>query len=119
MNEEHLPEVPDPALIRLIDAQVLLLVVGQLRKDLGEPGLLAPPADQGAFEALRSAVLEVITRRRNESAHALGVVLYRVDLPERQAKVAMERGGLPELAGKLVLRTLQKVITRMHLRPPT
>ena len=119
MNEELLPEVPDPALVRLVDAQVLRLVVEQLRKDLGEPGLPAPPADQGAFEALRSAVLDVITRRSDESTHALGVVLYRVDLPERHAKAAMAHGGLPELSGKLVLRTLQKVITRLHLRPPT
>lgn len=116
---------PDPrhdrtqVVTQLIDAAVLADVVEQLRKDLGEPGLIAPPADQGAFEALRAAVLQVINARSGRGSHALGTVLYRVDVPERHARAAMERGGLPELAGRLVLRTLQKVLTRRHFRPPT
>ncbi|MBL8009142.1 MAG: hypothetical protein JNJ64_00935, partial [Flavobacteriales bacterium] len=46
--------------------------------------------------------------------HALGVVLYRVDLPEAHARRSMAAGGLPELAGQLVLRALQKVLTRLR-----
>src|SRR5262245_52911812 len=107
MNEEEDKEVPPAVLARLINEEVLHLVVLQLRKDLGEPLLAEPPPDHGAFEALRSSVSNVLAQRLGKGVHALGVVLYRVDLPERQAKEAMDRGGLSELAGKLVLRVLQ------------
>ena len=119
MNEELSKEVPSNALTQLVNADVLHLVVEQLRKDLGEPDFVGPAPDPGAFEALRADVLKVLTRRQGGGTHALGVVLYRVDVPERQANEAMDRGGLRELAGTLVLRVLQKVITRLHLRSPS
>lgn len=113
MNERHPAPLDRRALAQLIDATVLADVVAQLRKDLGEAGLTEPPADHGAFESVRASVLEVL-----EARSALGAVLYRVDLPEHHARAAMDRGGLRELAGQLVLRTLQKVLTRRHYRPP-
>ena len=118
MNERHPAPLDRRALAQLIDATVLADVVAQLRKDLGEAGLTEPPADHGAFESVRASVLEVLEALSALGAHALGAVLYRVDLPEHHARAAMDRGGLRELAGQLVLRTLQKVLTRRHYRPP-
>ncbi len=93
-------------------AEVLADTVAQLRKDLNAPDLVVPEGGEGAFEALRAQVLPVVEERHRQGQHALGVVLYRVDLPEAHAKRSMAAGGLPELAGQLVLRCLQKVLTR-------
>jgi hypothetical protein len=93
-------------------AEVLADTVAQLRKDLNAPDLVVPEGGEGAFEALRAQVLPVVEERSRQGQHALGVVLYRVDLPEAHAKRCMAAGGLPELAGQLVLRCLQKVLTR-------
>jgi hypothetical protein len=95
-------------------AEVLAATVAQLRKDLNAPELELPDPGEGAFEALRAQVLPVVEDRHRQGQHALGVVLYRVDLPEAHAKRSMAAGGLPELAGQVVLRALQKVLTRMR-----
>ncbi len=103
------------ALVPWLDrAEVLQGTVGQLRKDLNVPELEVPAPGEGAFEALRAQVLPVIQERHRQGPHALGVVLYRVDLPEAHARRSMAAGGLSELAGQLVLRALQKVLTRMR-----
>lgn len=98
--------------LRLSEAEVLADTVAQLRKDLNAPDLEVPEVGEGAFEALRAQVLPVVEDRSRQGQHALGVVLYRVDLPEAHAKRCMAAGGHPELAGQLVLRCLQKVLTR-------
>ena len=95
-------------------AEVLAATVAQLRKDLNTPELVVPAVGEGAFEALRAQVLPVVEDRHRQGQHALGVVLYRVDLPEAHARRSMAAGGLPELAGQLVLRAWQKVLTRMR-----
>lgn len=99
---------------RLDEAVVLLRTVEQLRKDLREDGLQGPPVGDGAFEALRAQVLEVLGRREAEGPHAFGLVINRVDLTERQLRAAMAAGGLHALAGAVVLRCLQKVLSRMR-----
>jgi hypothetical protein len=91
-------------------AAVLEATTAQLRKDLNAPQLVEPAVGDGAFEALRAAVRTVLEER--VSGGALGQVLYRVDVPEGQYRRAMEAGGLHELAGAVVLRCLQKVLTR-------
>lgn len=102
---------------RLVEEGVLLAVVEQLRKDLATDRIGGVAADAGAFEALRGQVRAVLEARQAESMHALRVVLYRVDVPEQVARRAMAAGGVHELAARVVLRCLQKVITRIHLRP--
>lgn len=102
--------------LRLVEEGVLLAVVEQLRKDLATDRVGGVTADAGAFEALRTQVRAALEARQAERLHALQVVLYRVDVPERVARKAMAAGGLHELAGCVVLRCLQKVITRLHLR---
>lgn len=97
---------------RLDEAVVLCETVAQLRKDLREDALGAPEVGDGAFEQLRAQVLKVIGERDREGAHAFGLVVNRVDLTEHQVVAAMADGGLHGLAGAIVLRCLQKVLSR-------
>ena len=97
---------------RLDEAVVLFETVTQLRKDLREENLPLPDRGEGAFEELRTQVLRVIEEREREGAHAFGLVINRVDLNERQVHAAMVAGGLNGLAGSIVLRCLQKVLSR-------
>lgn len=97
---------------RLDEAEVLLGTVLQLRKDLHSEQVELPPVGEGAFERLRAGVLQVLEERQARSAHAFGLVLNRVDLTETAYREAMRAGGLDELAGRVVLRCLQKVLAR-------
>ena len=97
---------------RLDEAVVLQETVAQLRKDLREDTLALPKVGEGAFEELRTQVLAVIEERDREGAHAFGLVVNRVDLTEHQMRSAMTEGGLHGLAGAIVLRCLQKVLSR-------
>jgi hypothetical protein len=99
---------------RLDEAVVLQATVAQLRKDLREEALELPEVGEGAFEELRTQVLEVIQDREREGAHAFGLVVNRVDLTEHQMRAALAAGGLRGLAGAVVLRCLQKVLSRMR-----
>jgi len=99
---------------RLDEALVLLETVAQLRKDLRAEDMRAPAVGEGAFEELRAQVLGIVEDRQREGAHAFGLVINRVDLTERQVKAAMAANGLNGLAGGIVLRCLQKVLSRMH-----
>jgi hypothetical protein len=102
---------------RLNEGEVLHAVIAQLRKDLGAGEELAEvPLGATAFEALREQVLPILEDRHRKSVHALQVAMYRVDLAEPVTREAMRLGGLRELAGRVVLRALQKVLTRMTLR---
>lgn len=99
---------------RLDEAVLLGRTVEQLRKDLRAEDLQEPPSGEGAFEALRAQVLRVLEDREREGAHAFGLVVNRVDLTEHQLRSAMAAGGLHALAGAVVLRCLQKVLSRMR-----
>ena len=99
---------------RLDEAVVLQATVSQLRKDLREEELKLPEVGESAFEELRTQVLAVIQDREREGAHAFGLVVNRVDLTEQQMRAAMATGGLHGLAGAVVLRCLQKVLSRMR-----
>jgi hypothetical protein len=102
---------------RLGEAEVRRAVVEQLRKDLAAGEELAePPAGDTAFEALRAQVLPLLEEKQCRGVHDLQVALYRVDLGEQVAREAVRLGGLHELAGRVVLRALQKVLTRLTLR---
>lgn len=99
---------------RLDEAVVLRQTVAQLRKDLREEALPEPAVGPGAFEVLRAGVQAVLEQREQEGAHAFGRVVNRVDLTEHQLHAAMRNGGLHGLAGAVVLRCLQKVLSRMR-----
>ena len=99
---------------RLNEAVVLMNTVMQLRKDLRTEDLREPEVGDAAFEALRSQVLAILEEREGEGTHAFGLVVNRVDLSERQLRAAMAAGGLHALAGTVVLRCLQKVLSRMR-----
>ena len=114
MNEE-LSTTGGSEVRRWLDqAKVLADTVAQLGKDLNVHDLATPEVGEGAFEALRAQVLPILEARQRQGQHALGVVLYRVDVPEAHAKRSMAAGGLPELSAQVVLRCLQKVLTRMR-----
>lgn len=88
----------------------------QLRKDLSlEVDELLPPTDvTDAFEALREQVLPVLRALDASGEHPLKVAMYRVDIPELYMRRTMAAGGLHALAGEVVLRALQKVLTRLR-----
>lgn len=99
---------------RLDEAVVLMHTVEQLRKDLREEALAEPALGEGAFEELRAQVLRILEDREQAGPHAFGLVVNRVDLTEGQLRAAMGAGGLHALAGAVVLRCLQKVLSRMR-----
>lgn len=105
------------ALQRHLDhAEVLAGTVDQLRKDLSlEVDELLPPADAtDAFEALREQVMPVLRVLDARGEHGMRVAMYRVDIPEQHLRRTMAAGGLHALAGEVVLRALQKVLTRLR-----
>lgn len=109
-NEGEVPQ-------RYLDhAEVLQSTLDQLRKDLtlGEDGLRPPPVPTEAFEVLRAQVLQVLRGLSRQGDHQLRVAMYRVDLPEQHMRRTMAAGGLEALAGEVVLRALQKVLTRLR-----
>ncbi|MEO8066561.1 MAG: hypothetical protein ABI599_02595 [Flavobacteriales bacterium] len=97
---------------RLDEAEVLYETVAQLRKDLGEVDISAPPVGDGAFELLRTSVKALLDDWQRAGSTQLSRAINRVDLTERMVDQAMTRGGLHELAGTMVLRCLQKVLIR-------
>jgi hypothetical protein len=96
--------------------EVLRSTVEQLRKDLALDAeqLPLPALGDEAFELLREAVLPVLEALEVKGAHALQVAMYRVDIPEAHLRRTMSYGGLQALAGEVVLRALQKVLTRLR-----
>lgn len=111
------PSAGDDGLRRWLDrAEVLASTTVQLRKDLAldDSELVQPPADEGAFEALRAQVLLALERWQGSDAPSLSRAINRIDLTERQVNAAMDRGGLGELAGAMVHRALQKVLSRLR-----
>ncbi len=104
---------------RLDEAAILRDTVAQLRKDLDLPELEQPPVGDEAFERLRAVVLRALEEWASRNGPALSRAINRVDLAERQVDEATGRGGLPELAGFMVLRCLQKVLLRLHFSQGT
>lgn len=99
---------------RLDEAVVLHATVAQLRKDLRVEDLVLPKVGEAAFEELRTQVLAIITEREREGPHAFGLVVNRVDLTEHQLRAATAADGLNGLAATIVLRCLQKVLSRIR-----
>jgi hypothetical protein len=97
---------------RLDEAEVLMAVVLQLRKDLNDEDVPVPPVGEQAFEAVRTAVLGVLEGWQRTGSSALSRAINRVDLTEAMVESALGRGGPNELAGVMVLRCLQKVLIR-------
>ena len=97
-------------------AEVLAATVLQLRKDLSlsDERLPLPVVGEKAFEELRRTVLPALQTLQAQSAHALKVAMYRVDIPEPHLRRTTAQGGLHALAGEVVLRALQKVLTRLR-----
>lgn len=115
MGNELSGSGPGPGLRRRLDEAVVLQgTVLQLRKDLQAEHLELPVVGEAAFEELRAQVLAVVEERERTGAHAFGLVVNRVDLTERQVQAALAAGGLDALAASIVLRCLQKVLSRMR-----
>lgn len=105
------------ALLRCGDRpDVLRRTVDQLNKDLGVQAdpITIPPADDQAFEALRAQVLPILDLLFTTDRHAAGVSMYRVDISQAHRDRSLAEGGINSLAGEVVLRCLQKVLTRMR-----
>ncbi|MCB0793202.1 MAG: hypothetical protein KDB88_00565 [Flavobacteriales bacterium] len=102
----------DGALSALTQRNVVEATVAQLRKDLGLGPEELPVPEADVFEVLRSAVARRldVAEQRGE----LSRLLYQVDVPEHWTTEALALGGVRELAGRTVLRCLQKVVLRLH-----
>jgi hypothetical protein len=98
---------------RLSEEEVLRATVDQLNKDLALGGGGVRPVTVGpdAFEELRAQVTPLL---ESMGGHDRQVALYRVDVPESWTREALAVGGTHELAGRVVLRALQKVLTRLR-----
>lgn len=106
----------DAPLERYLDrAEVLRATLDQLGKDLAlsEGQLHAPTDPVQAFEGLREQVLPVLQAMAAQGDR-LRVAMYRVDIPEAHFQRTLQLGGLHALAGEVVLRALQKVLTRLR-----
>jgi len=97
-------------------AEVLQATVEQLRKDLSvdRSEMPLPEVSEQAFEQLREHVKPLLDRLQGRGSHALQVAMYRVDIPETHLRRTMGSGGIHALAGEVVLRALQKVLTRLR-----
>lgn len=97
-------------------AEILGATVAQLRKDLSlaDDRLGSPPDPTDAFEQLRRQVIPLLEALNASERYALKTAMYRVDIPEAHFRRVMANGGLHALAGEVVLRALQKVLTRLR-----
>jgi len=114
MDQHLVPSSAEALKQRLDQREVLVATLEQLQKDLDHQGLQLPEPGPGAFEELRGQVLPVLEHSAAQGEHALMVVLYRVDIAESRYRGAIHAGGLRALAGEVVLRALQKVLTRLR-----
>lgn len=115
--DKSLSKAGDASPQRFLDrAEVLQATVEQLRKDLALDAeeLPTPPDPENAFEQLRAGVFPVLQQLSNVGEQRLKVAMYRVDIPEPHLRRTMASGGLHALAGEVVLRALQKVLTRLR-----
>lgn len=97
-------------------AEVLAATVVQIRKDLSQDNeeIPEPIVGEGAFEELRVSVLQVLRALEDRGGQALQTAMYRVDIPESHLRRTLHAGGLHALAGEVVVRALQKVLTRLR-----
>ena len=97
-------------------AEVLIATVQQLRKDLAlsDEALMIPPSNNEAFEHLRGRIETELRDLDVKGRDALRIAMYRVDIPEIHFLRTLTAGGLHALAGEVVLRALQKVLTRLR-----
>ncbi|MBL7953308.1 MAG: hypothetical protein JNM62_16495 [Flavobacteriales bacterium] len=115
--DDQLSRSGDVSIQRHLDrAEVLRSTMEQLCKDLSLScdDLNAPAEVDTAFEGLREQVLPVLQQLDSQGEHALKVAMYRVDIPEPHFRRTLASGGLHALAGQVVLRALQKVLTRLR-----
>lgn len=112
MANEELSRSGDALRKRLDEQEVLLFTVQQLRKDLDEPDLALPRVGNEAFEQLRAEVKARLELWQRSGSTSMARAINRVDLTEAQVNRSLEAGGLHELAGAMVLRSLQKVLLR-------
>ena len=97
-------------------ADVLRGTMAQLCKDLSlsDDGLKEPPSPEEAFELLSEQVLSALEVINSLGEHSLKVAMYRVDIAEPHLRRTLAAGGLDALSKEVVLRALQKVLTRLR-----
>jgi hypothetical protein len=109
---QELSTINSTLALRADAAKLLERTAAQLRKDLGVATLRAPVPGRHALEDLRGQVLEILERGPLAQAAARARAINRIDLTEGAVREAIRLGGQGELAGQMVLRCVQKVLSR-------
>ncbi|HNR56440.1 MAG TPA: hypothetical protein PKJ19_14830 [Flavobacteriales bacterium] len=99
-------------------SDVLQLTIAQLIKDLNleEGSIRIPPDPTQAMEDLRAQLVPELERIARQGGHVLRSVLYRVDLPGSGVDDLLATGDHDALSAMVVLRCLQKVLTRLRFK---
>ena len=122
MDKKNLPQ-EKYNLIKLRDDQLFEQVVSQLEKDIHLSAMDASFLDKkGPLELLESLKLFFAGQLRRDP-EKLRALLYRVDVREDEiSRLVIESIGTSEtisdLATSVIMRELQKVLTRQEYRSP-
>ena len=98
--------------------EVLLLTIAQLSKDLNlDEGVIRVPEDPAqAIDDLRDQVVPELEGLAQQGGQVLRSALYRVDLPGTGVDGLLASGDHRSLSAMVVLRSLQKVLTRLRFK---
>lgn len=107
-----LPELPQ--LIK--DDKLLLEVIAQLEKDLGESYPDLASIEYVEVDQLITQLADILYDIHARSSSRFHNLLYRIDVPENQVQNNITSSGFdwPELARLILKRELQKVVLKRY-----
>ncbi len=96
------------------DEELIRLTIRQIKKDLGNVAgdFHFSGVKEKLFEELAVRITELLTPVRKSNPALFKVILYRVDINERDVREALSHESIYRLAEKIIQREFQKVLTR-------
>jgi hypothetical protein len=98
------------------DKEIVRLTIEQIRKDLGSnltPFIFSGESHR-VFEELAAQISLFLEELHRANPSVLKLVLYRVDIPERDAALLLKKKAFFLLSEKIIRREFQKVLTRRY-----